>query len=239
MKRRAWLTIGAVVLGGAGVVTYAVANPGDGPSADAARAKRPVKVHELRMESAGAGRREVGRTSTQQFSLLGVSWTGTRTELDGTAQVRTRSLATGAWTGWQDLDLEPHPVDEAEPGAGQARGASDPLWVGPSDGVEARVVAAGGTSSGLPAGLELALVDPGVTSAEAKNEALGTGAGAATAAGTSLENAAFAAEDPTGSATPADPADPAADPSSPDATEPAGTGPASGTATEPEPEPTG
>ncbi|GGZ57123.1 hypothetical protein GCM10010344_23930 [Streptomyces bluensis] len=34
MKRRAWLTLGAVVVGGAGVVTYAVASPVSGPAAD-------------------------------------------------------------------------------------------------------------------------------------------------------------------------------------------------------------
>jgi hypothetical protein len=235
MKRRAWLTIGAVVLGGAGAVTYAVANPSDGPSADAARTKRSVKVHELTMESAGTGRREVGRTSTRQFSLLGISWTGAKTELDGTAQVRTRALGTGGWTGWQNLDLEPHPVDQAEPGAEEARGASDPLWVGPSDGVEARVVAAGGASSGLPEGLELALVDPGVTSAEARNKALGTSAGTPTAASTaaSLTNAAFVAEDPTGSAQPADPTGAAPDSPSPAAPEPTSAGPASSAPAEP------
>ncbi|MCX5602014.1 hypothetical protein OOK29_28050, partial [Streptomyces phaeochromogenes] len=183
-----------MVLGGTGAVTYAVANPSSDPAVDAARSKRPVKVHELTMKSDGSGRREVERTSTAQFSLLGVTWTGAKTELDGTAQVRTRDLATGEWTGWQNLDLEPHPVDKAEPGAKEARGASDPLWVGPSDGVEARVVAAdGSTSSPLPKGLEVSLVDPGVTSAEAKNKALGT------TTGTSLENAAFVAEDPTDS----------------------------------------
>ncbi|WP_314411087.1 FG-GAP-like repeat-containing protein [Streptomyces kroppenstedtii] len=208
LKRRAWLTTGAVVLAGAGAVTYAVANPGDDPSVDAGRGKRPVQVHELAMSTDGAGRREVERTSTARFSLLGVSWTGAKAELDGTAQVRTRAVGSGEWTGWQNLDLEPHPVDRAEAGAEQARGASDPLWVGPSDGVEARVVAARGTSrtesgggsasAGLPRGLELSLVDPGVTSAEAKSESLST------ATGLSMDGAAFAAEDATGSPAPAD-----------------------------------
>ncbi|MDQ0774954.1 hypothetical protein QF026_003420 [Streptomyces aurantiacus] len=199
LKRRTWLTIGAVVLGGAGAVTYAVASPSSDPSVEAARGKRPVKVHELTMKSDGTGRREVERTSTAQFSLLGISWTGAKTELDGTAQVRTRALGSDEWTGWQNLDLELHPVDKAEPGAKDARGASDPLWVGPSDGVEARVVAAdGSTSSGLPKGLEVSLVDPGVTSAEAKNKALGA------STGTSMDNAAFVAEDQTDSPPPAD-----------------------------------
>ncbi|MFS8200873.1 FG-GAP-like repeat-containing protein [Streptomyces sp. CWNU-52B] len=167
------------------------------------------------MSSDGTGRREVERTGTAQFSLLGLSWTGAKTELDGTAQVRTRALGTDEWTGWRNLDLEPHPVDKAEPGAEDARGASDPLWVGPSDGVEARVVAADDSAtSGLPKGLEVSLVDPGVTSAEAKNKALGAAPG--TASGTSMDNAAFVAEDPTGS--------PSASPST---AEPASTAPTS------------
>jgi uncharacterized protein with LGFP repeats len=214
-----------VVLGGAGAVTYAVADPSADPAVDAARGKRPVKVHELAMKSDGSGRRKVERTSTRQFSLLGLTWTGSKTELDGTAQVRTRDLATGDWTGWQNLDLEPHPVDKAEPDAKEARGASDPLWVGPSDGVEARVVAADGSaSSGLPKGLEVTLVDPGVTSAEAKNKALGT------TAGTSMENAAFVAEDPTGSPTPTDPASGSPSPTDSPSTEPTTGAPASPTA---------
>ncbi|WP_404829307.1 FG-GAP-like repeat-containing protein [Streptomyces albicerus] len=213
------------MLGGAGAVTYAVADPSADPAVDAARGKRPVKVHELAMKSDGSGRRKVERTSTRQFSLLGLTWTGSKTELDGTAQVRTRDLATGEWTGWQNLDLEPHPVDKAEPDAKEARGASDPLWVGPSDGVEARVVAADGSaSSGLPKGLEVTLVDPGVTSAEAKNKALGT------TAGTSMENAAFVAEDPTGSPTPTDPASGSPSPTDSPSTEPTTGAPASPTA---------
>ena len=32
LKRRAWLTVGAVVLSGAGVVTYAVADPSSAPA---------------------------------------------------------------------------------------------------------------------------------------------------------------------------------------------------------------
>ncbi|WP_247706106.1 FG-GAP-like repeat-containing protein [Streptomyces liliiviolaceus] len=215
LKRRAWLTTGAVVLAATGAVTYAVANPGDDPSADATRGKRPVKVHELAMSSDGAGRREVERTSTAQFSLLGISWSGAKAELDGTAQVRTRALGSGEWTGWQNLDLELHPVDKAEPGAKEARGASDPLWVGPSDGVEARVVAAGGSAiSGLPKGLELSLVDPGVTSAEARNEALST------TTGLSMDSAAFVAEDPTGS--PSDAASASASPADSAGAEPTG-----------------
>ncbi|MFD4720396.1 hypothetical protein ACIOWI_04520 [Streptomyces sp. NPDC087659] len=44
MRRRAWLTLGAVVLGGAGVVTVATANPSDPPRP----AGPPERVAKLR-----------------------------------------------------------------------------------------------------------------------------------------------------------------------------------------------
>lgn len=75
------------------------------------------------------------------------------------AQVRTRSLKTGQWSAWQDLELNVDPLEN--PGVG-VRGASEPLWVGPSDGMQVQVIRKNGTSSSaLPKGLEVNLVDPG------------------------------------------------------------------------------
>ncbi|MBO4253906.1 peptidoglycan recognition protein family protein [Streptomyces griseorubiginosus] len=157
-----------MVLGSGGVVTYAVA----GPSADhgaGVRAKRPVKVYDLALKGTASGKRELPRTETRQFSMLGVSWTGPTQRLHGTAQVRTRSLETGAWSAWRDLETDTAPLVDPEAGP-DARGASEPLWVGPSDGVEVQVVHKdGSTSAGLPKGLQVNLVDPGVaTTAETK-----------------------------------------------------------------------
>ncbi|MGW5868018.1 FG-GAP-like repeat-containing protein [Streptomyces sp. NPDC055239] len=171
---------------------------GDQPGG-VSRDKRPVSVHDIALKADGAKERELPRTSTEQFSLLGVSWTGVTKELEGTAQVRTRSVESDKWTGWQNLDLELHLPEKAEAGT---RAASEPLWVGPSDGVEVRVVAADGTSSAvLPKALEVNLVDPGVTSKEAKNPALD---------GSAMTPVAFAADEETGSP----------EPSAPESTEP-------------------
>ncbi|MET7930566.1 peptidoglycan recognition protein, partial [Streptomyces sp. NPDC005349] len=168
MKRRVWITLGAVVLGGGGVVTYAVASPSEDPGA-AGRDKRPVKVYDLALKGTTSGKRELPRTQTKQFSMLGVSWTGATKRLHGGAQVRTRSIETGEWTAWKDLEANVDPLEGPESGAG-VRGASEPLWVGPSDGVQVQVVHKNGsTSSGLPKGLQVNLVDPGVaTDAEMK-----------------------------------------------------------------------
>ncbi|QTD98925.1 N-acetylmuramoyl-L-alanine amidase [Streptomyces cyanogenus] len=114
------------------------------------------------------------RTGLERFALLGVVWDDPGTELRGRVQVRTRSAATGEWSGWQDV--ETHTADHgADPGATEGsarrvRGGTAPLWVGESDGVDVRVQAEGaGGASGkragvprpLPAGLRLELVDPG------------------------------------------------------------------------------
>ncbi|MET9084615.1 N-acetylmuramoyl-L-alanine amidase [Streptomyces sp. NPDC004237] len=205
MKRRVWLTLGAVVLGGGGVVSYAVASPSAGHGAGG-QAKRPVRVYDLALTGGASGERKLARTDTRQFSLLGVSWTGAAKRLHGTAQVRTRSVGTGEWTAWHDLEAA-DPLEDPEAGA-DARGASEPLWVGPSDGVQVQVVHQdGSTSSGLPKGLQVNLVDPGVvTDAEAK-----------------AEPAAFVVEgSPSDSASPADSQSPAGSESpagSPSATE--------------------
>ncbi|MEH0578274.1 peptidoglycan recognition protein [Streptomyces sp. B21-108] len=121
------------------------------------------------------------RRDVRHFSLLGVVWDDPATELHGRVQVRTRPAGAGAWSGWQDV--ETHNADHgADPGtpesaSGQVRGATAPLWVGDSDGVEIRVhpdmerrteeTARGtrilSTATPLPAGLRLELVDPGTT----------------------------------------------------------------------------
>ncbi|MTE18892.1 hypothetical protein F0L17_07040 [Streptomyces sp. TRM43335] len=160
MKRRTWLAVGSVVLGGSVAATVAVATTSDdhGRSDDF----RPVAAYTEAFEGDdGSKERSVPRTETRLFSLLGVSWEDPKAELDGTAQIRTRSAETGAWTKWQDLDLGIRPPETEEGQDGGVRGASEPLWVGKSDAVEARVVADSGKTAELPDGLRLDLIDPG------------------------------------------------------------------------------
>ncbi|WP_329033311.1 N-acetylmuramoyl-L-alanine amidase [Streptomyces sp. NBC_01725] len=106
----------------------------------------------------------------QPFSLVGVVWDDADAELHGSVQVRNRSAGTGAWSGWQDLETHnaEHGADlgTSERDSGTVRGSTAPLWVGASDGVEARVRAdedpdGGPARASLPSGLSLELVDPG------------------------------------------------------------------------------
>lgn len=115
--------------------------------------------------SFGAVVQGLPRRDVAPFSLLGLVWEDAAAELEGTVEVRTRSLADGTWSAWQRV--ETHNADHAaDPGteesaAGRVRGSTAPLWVGPSDGVEVRVKRADGGSRPLPEGLRLDLVDPG------------------------------------------------------------------------------
>ncbi|MFG1668569.1 N-acetylmuramoyl-L-alanine amidase [Streptomyces sp. Y7] len=83
----------------------------------------------------------------RHFSLVGVVWDDPATELHGRVQVRTREAGTGTWSGWQDVETHnaEHGADPdtAESTSGGVRGATAPLWVGDSDGVQVRVTPEG------------------------------------------------------------------------------------------------
>ncbi|MET7516151.1 N-acetylmuramoyl-L-alanine amidase [Streptomyces sp. NPDC005480] len=103
------------------------------------------------------GRGVLTARSTEPFSMLGVTWSDPDATLgDGTAEIRTRSAETGRWSAWRTLELDVH-APESGPDRTKAgvRGGTQPLWVGTSDGVQARV-----TGTKLPAGLRVDLVDP-------------------------------------------------------------------------------
>ncbi|OKI58017.1 hypothetical protein A6A27_07215 [Micromonospora sp. CB01531] len=146
------------VAGTAGVVVVGLGDEG----AEWAVADGPVTTALHTVDFPAAAGREVAipRRDTDRFSLLGVTWANPTVDFQGTVAVRTRAVG-GGWSDWRQLELDSHAGPE--PGsAGRARGATDPLWVGPSDGVEVRATAAGGRTVGrLPDGLRLDLVDPG------------------------------------------------------------------------------
>ncbi|WP_249374709.1 N-acetylmuramoyl-L-alanine amidase [Streptomyces sp. I05A-00742] len=121
-----------------------------------------------RAGAVGAGVRGLRPQRVKPFSLVGIVWDNAGTELRGRAQVRTRSMGTGTWSGWQDVQVHDH--DRPDLGTAEARaarrGSTAPLWVGASDAVEVRVRpnAPTGRQQGptpLPRGMRVELVDPG------------------------------------------------------------------------------
>ncbi|MFE9807718.1 peptidoglycan recognition protein [Streptomyces sp. NPDC005227] len=158
-----------------------------GPSAVTSETSVPGSTQSLplvplsgdRALGAAAPEQGLDRRDARPFSLVGVIWDDPGSELRGRVQVRARAAGTGHWSGWQDVDTHNHEhgadPDTAEGASRRVRGATAPLWVGASDGVEVRVDAdkaprdrqegeeRAGTAPGtpLPRGLHLELIDPG------------------------------------------------------------------------------
>ncbi|GAA0555335.1 hypothetical protein GCM10010172_42550 [Paractinoplanes ferrugineus] len=131
--RAALLLATTTITVGTAAVSPATAGPGAGPA-----------VQQISFADATHGH------ATKPFSMLGVTWADPRAAVDGTIQVRTRATNTGRWTAWQSLEADGS-------AAGDRRGASDPVWVGASAGVEARIV---GARRPFPAGLRVDLINP-------------------------------------------------------------------------------
>ncbi|AZQ36958.1 hypothetical protein EJ357_28820 [Streptomyces cyaneochromogenes] len=160
LKRRTWLTVGAVVLSGAGVVTYAMADP-SAPT-DAEPDGRKPSIHTLKLKDRGSGRRGLAKQETNRFSAVVLTWNDPEAQAKGTPEVRTRDIETGEWSGWQKVTVEPSQADGAEGERAALRGGTESVWTGDSDGIEVRVVNADGTEvGGQPAGMDVKLLDPG------------------------------------------------------------------------------
>ncbi|MFB8218062.1 peptidoglycan recognition protein family protein [Streptomyces anulatus] len=131
----------------------------------------PLAAPSDRSVGPAASGQGLDRRTARPFSLVGVVWDDAEAELHGTVQVRTRATGGTSWSDWQDVETHnaEHAADpgSAERESGAVRGATAPLWVGDSDGVEVRVRPEAAdpqhpaAAVPLPAGLRLELVDPG------------------------------------------------------------------------------
>ncbi|MBW8820348.1 MAG: N-acetylmuramoyl-L-alanine amidase [Streptomyces sp.] len=176
-------------------VSPAAVRPASGAEAPGSTQSLPLAPLAPRdVTPAPADEQGLPRRDVRHFSLAGVIWDDPDAELHGRVQIRTRAAGTHTWSGWQDL--EAHNDDTADPGtaertSGRVHGATAPLWVGDSDGVEVRVRAEADRRAGdlvpgsrtvtatapLPKGLRLELVDPGESApASIRQEAATAGA---------------------------------------------------------------
>ena len=64
------------------------------------RVKTTFRSVDLKVSGAKA---DLPQRATKRFSLLGVTWDDGASAPDGTLEVRTRSVATGKWSGWEAL----------------------------------------------------------------------------------------------------------------------------------------
>ncbi|MEU0161527.1 N-acetylmuramoyl-L-alanine amidase [Streptomyces sp. NPDC006261] len=193
-QRRIWTTAAVATAAVTGVLVFQGVTGSSAPDgeADAKSAPAEADVYRTPLKTSEDGASaSLPQRSTERFSLLGVTWTDPAAKVTGQVEARTRSAATGEWTGWLPLDTE---IDgRTEAGRPGVRGTTEPRWVGPSNGVEVRISAADGIRAGLPAGLRLDTVDPGGSTTPL----------AAGPAAFAAEPAAFAAEEtPTEEPTP-------------------------------------
>ncbi|MFF8532494.1 N-acetylmuramoyl-L-alanine amidase [Streptomyces sp. NPDC015532] len=165
-KRRVWVAVAVVTAGvsGVGVLCGFSGGSGGSGSGQDKPVAGPVRTHvrSAALEVDG-DHAEIPQRDTQPFSLVGLSWTKPAADLPGSVEVRARSAGSGDWGAWKSLDVGGRGAAAEE----SRRGATEPAWVGSSDGVQVRVDGRGST---LPAGLRLEMVDPGKGAAAAAPE---------------------------------------------------------------------
>ncbi|GLY14830.1 hypothetical protein Kisp01_18450 [Kineosporia sp. NBRC 101677] len=133
-------------------------------TADGPRVVEPsiVKIDLGRGISSAAGKPAIltRQLSTDDFQTVGVTWPGRDVTAEN-LRISVRTLQSGVWGGWQALHND---VGDDAVAKQNVRGGTDPLYVGPSEGVQARIEVASGE---LPSDLKLELVDPGTSAYDA------------------------------------------------------------------------
>ncbi|MFI1811887.1 N-acetylmuramoyl-L-alanine amidase [Streptomyces sp. NPDC020422] len=124
------------------------------------------QLHKLALTDQGKGEAVLSQRDTAPFGLLGVTWSGGGPKIKGTIEARARSMQTGEWTDWVELEQSPAGMDGETTAKG---GSTEPVWVGASDGAEVRV-SDGAAAGKLPTGLKLVMVDPKGAAAKAERD---------------------------------------------------------------------
>jgi hypothetical protein len=117
------------------------------PGSPVSALEMPLVASSWRPSAGGAA--TTPRLSTTPYSMVGVTWHGA----DPALSVRSRT--DGRWGDWHPLRALTDGPDAGAEGVPGLRG-TEPLWVGPSDGVQLRV-------RHEPRPLTLVLIDPGST----------------------------------------------------------------------------
>lgn len=105
----------------------------------------------------------VRESGVDEFSLVGVSWAFDPAVIDTLIQVRVQDPA-GEWGPWTEVGTESAEQSANTTSPTEYRGGTEPLWTGPSSGVEVELVTRSGAQ---PTDVRLHLIDPGDSDADA------------------------------------------------------------------------
>jgi hypothetical protein len=108
----------------------------------------------------------VSETNTSEFSLAGVTWAHDPAVTDTVVHIRVQD-ASGSWGEWTAIEVEENMQDQGTDSGATVRGGTDPLWTGPSTGIEVELVTRSGAQ---PTDVMLDLVNPGVSAADSALE---------------------------------------------------------------------
>ncbi|QWZ06768.1 VCBS repeat-containing protein [Nocardioides panacis] len=108
------------------------------------------------------------------LATVGVTWADGERVSEEALKVSVRTETDGTWSDWETMPYhDEHGPDAGSAESGRTRPGTDPVYVGHVDDVQIKAV----TDSGqAPAGMQLALVDPGAqTAAAVEKPAIDTG----------------------------------------------------------------
>ncbi len=170
-------------LGGIDPQALAAGDDGRVAASAAAGAQRATRRSPTRRGSrASLGSQRLRALSAQRhtasFESVGVSWNLPAHGATQQVTVLVRTHSAGGWSDWQSLDADEGGAAGDPTARGAQRAGTQPLWVGPSDGVQVRVDSLTGPT---PTGLKLELIDPGSSAYDAQvgTQPPGTAAAAA------------------------------------------------------------
>jgi hypothetical protein len=103
----------------------------------------------------------VQQTDVDQFSMVGVSWALDPAVTDTVVQIRVQN-EDGDWGEWTQITSESAEAEDG-PAPARVRGGTEPLWTGPSTGVQAELVTRSGAK---PTDVRLDLINPGESAAD-------------------------------------------------------------------------
>lgn len=115
-------------------------------------------------EADGVPALTVSEPDTEKFSTVGVTWAQDPNVAAVAVQLRTKD-ARGVWSAWTFLEQQDAVVEEVPVAGRELRGGTEPYWTDDAYGVEVIVQS---TTGPAPRDVELQLIDPGTSAADAK-----------------------------------------------------------------------